>query len=137
MPHSISDRAFHAHTMRQCRGAIRKFANPAGRSTLYEDWLRAQPAEYRATLIAAEQQFAVGHSARLLSLEAVVADSMEGYEDSSAGGTRELFSGHGDWSWQPQRYPQDPGDSTRAELEAQMPTYRPAPHPLHNVRPGA
>lgn len=25
----------------------------------------------------------------------------------------------------------------RAELETQMPTYRPAPHPLHNVRPGA
>lgn len=25
----------------------------------------------------------------------------------------------------------------RAELEAQMPTYKPAPHPLHNIRPGA
>lgn len=29
------------------------------------------------------------------------------------------------------------GPVRRAELEAQMPTYKPAPHPLHNVRPGA
>lgn len=35
----------------------------------------------------------------------------------------------GDWSWRPARYyPKDPGDSTRAQLEAQMPTYRPARH---------
>jgi len=34
----------------------------------------------------------------------------------------------GDWSWQPWRYQQDPGNSTRVELEAQMPTYRPNSH---------
>lgn len=69
---------------------------------------------------------------------------------------------HGDygplgWVWKPNggqgvprlRYQPDPGYEykdpydgmlavdRRAELEALMPTYRPAAHPLHGIRPGA
>ena len=44
---------------------------------------------------------------------------------------------HGDygplgWVWKP-----NGGHDRRAELEALMPTYRPAAHPLHGIRPGA
>lgn len=147
----ITDRAFHqAALMRHSRKTIRKFDASPNHSTLYEDWLRAQPAAYRAELLAAEREFLAAHSAKLRSLELVFADSMEGYQDSPAGDKpRELFSGTGDWSWQPQRYCRDPGytfireevdslndgwthyesDERRAELEAQMPTYRPTRHP--------
>lgn len=140
------------------RRTINKFPRSAQRSSLYEDWLRAQPSERRAELIQAEKEFTEAHSAKLRSLELVLADSMEGYQDAPAGDQpHELFSGTGDWSWQPQRYSHDPGytltreeihslndgwahyesDERRAELEAQMPTYRPPTHPLRGIRPGA
>lgn len=34
----------------------------------------------------------------------------------------------GDAFWKPEHYRSDPGNSTREQLEAYMPTYRPTPH---------
>lgn len=88
------------------RSVIRKFPESPHRTSLYEDWLRAQPAAYRAQLWAAEKEFADDHAARLSVLDQVFQDSMEGYEDAAVG-TRatagfELDSGT-DWSWKPHR----------------------------------
>lgn len=133
------------------RRVIRKFSIAANyaRSTLYEDWLRAQTPAYRAQLLRAEAEFVTSHREKLRGLETVMSESMEGYEDSPVGSQSQLFNGSGDWSWQPQRCQPDPGyeypfphegmvaADRRAQLETLMPTYRPPRHPLHGIRPGA
>jgi hypothetical protein len=120
-------------------------------------WLAKQPAETRLRILAAEREYVERRAPQLAALDDVAYQQSCGFEDRAAGARpRELFSGQGDWSWQPQRFKQDPGytftrddlvmvnldwpcgeivDRT-AELEAQMPTYKPPRHPLSGVRPG-
>lgn len=101
------------------------------RSARFEEYLRNQPAARRAEISAAEKRYAAAHAASLASYEEIFMETMHGYEETPAGpGSRKslaLFGDDGDWSWQPQRYSDDPADT---------PTYRPRRHPRACTRCG-
>lgn len=126
------------------------------RSDTFAEYLGRQPPERRAQLIAAEQEYVQRRAPQLAALDEVAYQQMCGLEDRAAGHTQ-MFSGHGDWSWQPQRHKPDTGwifsptevamlndgwvveesAERREYLETLMPTYRPSQHPLRGIRPGA
>lgn len=71
----------------------------------YLDKLRlSDPVQHRQ-IVKAEQGFIEDWHSKLGQFETIYADQMEGYEDTPAGPAPIVLEGSGDWSWQPQRYP--------------------------------
>jgi hypothetical protein len=107
------------------------------RSSLFDEYLRAQPLERRKQIMAAEKEYAANRAGALVAVEEIFGECMSGRSDSPAGHKEDaaqallLDTSHvfgGDWSWRPYRYAKDPGHIfTDAEIEALYPNreYRP------------
>lgn len=112
------------------------------RSSLFDEYLRNQPAARRKELAMAEKEYAAKHNARLadedtifqqcmygpgdpIVIEARVSDILRAFLDTPE-------TGNGDWSWKPWRYAKDPGHIfTDEEIEALYPgrVYTPSARP--------
>jgi hypothetical protein len=103
------------------RARVRSSLPP--RSSLFAEWLSKQPAHKRLEILAAERAYTDATGPRLATMDEVAYQQMCGLEDTPAGGHPVLFNGTGDWSWQPQRYSDDP---------AKTKTYVPPRHPIYD-----